>query len=278
MISAGEAASFLDEFDTCLENETAFLEVTQLAMIAEMSVEALEADGEFTTQEADDHFRDIVRQVIMRTLKLAESDDALWEKIFTPGKPSIWQKDSATWDHRRLKQALMDNHLWAAIHAVMRKNKSDNSPDGMETLVFDAAYNKSRYEGYGDEVFIVRMLIQEGFDVNYQDPSNGYTPLHLMTSSPTRHESFPRIVKRLLNAGADANLANIIGDTPLILISADKRFGPSMAESAKYLLEAGADPEIKSKDGMAAIHLLEQQQKVNPTDHRAAVIEAIRAA
>jgi hypothetical protein len=278
MISAEQAASFLEEFDACLENETAFFEVTQLAMIAEMSVGALEADGDITTQEADDQFRDITRKIIMRTLKIAESDDELWDKIFTPGKPSMWHKGCGTWHHRRLKQAIMDNHLWAAIHAVMRKHKSHNSLDGMESLVFDAAYNKNRYGGYGDEVFIVRMLIQEDFDVNYQDPSNGYTPLHLMTSSPTHHESFPRIVKRLLNAGADANVANIIGDTPLILMSADKRFGPNMVKSAKYLLEAGADPEIKSQDGMAAIHLLEQQQKEYPTDDRAAVIHTIRAA
>src|SRR5262249_24259970 len=58
---------------------------------------------------------------------------------------------------------------------------------------------------------IVKLLIAEGADVNFQTPDQ-YTPLHFAV-----HFASPEIVAMLLNAGANRAVTNRFGKTPLDL-------------------------------------------------------------
>ncbi|KAF5701144.1 ankyrin repeat-containing protein [Fusarium globosum] len=103
--------------------------------------------------------------------------------------------------------------------------------------IFDAAL----YDNY-DEVY---SLIQQNVDVNAINPNTGATALH-MASGLERG----RIVKILLEAGADHSIIDDLHETPMHQAAITGN-----CEAVKLLLEAGASPHGKGRDGSTPIHM-----------------------
>lgn len=95
------------------------------------------------------------------------------------------------------------------------------------------------------EAAIVARLLEAGADPNLADSDMGYTPLYFAA-----YYGDTRIVDKLLEAGADPNLATKDGITPL-----HHAAGNRDTEIIDKLLEAGADPNLADyKMGYTALY------------------------
>jgi len=98
----------------------------------------------------------------------------------------------------------------------------------------------------------VKKLIKSRADVNTRTVPNGFTPLHF--ASACGHE---KIVRLLLDNGAQINSRNDTGKTPLIVAATHGH-----ADIVKILLKNGADVNMQTKDGTTAIFM------ASFTDHK----------
>lgn len=90
---------------------------------------------------------------------------------------------------------------------------------------------------------IIKLLLEAGADVNAKN-EYGYTPLLGAAEVATN----PEVTKLLLNAGSDVKAAGKDGKTALML-AAQSNSNPNVI---KALLDAGADVNVKDKNGMTA--------------------------
>ena len=102
------------------------------------------------------------------------------------------------------------------------------------------------------DVQAVRRYIAAGSNVRIRiHPSrygDGYTPLHVACE-----KGFPEIVKILIDAGADVDASDNLGNTPLMAcVVADD--APGQSDCARLLIEAGADVARQDEDGNTALH------------------------
>lgn len=81
-----------------------------------------------------------------------------------------------------------------------------------QNVTFDYAINNS-----SDRIEFLDELIKHGADVNFQNPKNGYTPLHKAVERLKANA-----IKLLLQAGADKTRLNIDGKTPYELARRQK--------------------------------------------------------
>ena len=97
---------------------------------------------------------------------------------------------------------------------------------------------------YGGHYHIFEYLLEIEADVN----AIGYESGTMLMAAA--NQGLPKMVKRLLEKGADPNLPSpITGETPLHAATA-KGFAEGTFECVKLLLEAGANPNIKAKSGI----------------------------
>jgi ankyrin repeat protein len=134
-----------------------------------------------------------------------------------------------------------------AIARLLIGAKADlNLHDGYgETALASSVYN-----GYDD---IALLLLDAGANVNtqtriYIDGTDNITPLH-------RAADRPRLVKAMLEHGADPNPRDSTGRTPL-----HWAVQSAVVESVRLLIAAGADVNVKDKDGetpLASIRIID---------------------
>jgi ankyrin repeat protein len=91
------------------------------------------------------------------------------------------------------------------------------------------------------EGLVAKLLIENGADLAKKD-EDGYTALHVACV-----KGAVDVVQILIDAKADVNAQNNVGQTPL-MDSIDN------LEVAKLLIESGADLEVKDDDGDTALH------------------------
>jgi uncharacterized protein len=83
------------------------------------------------------------------------------------------------------------------------------------------------------------MLLERGAQVN----KSGWTPLHYAATGPE-----PRLVRLLIDRGAELNAPSPNGTTPLMMAA---QYGSE--DSVKLLLERGADPKLRNDLKLGAV-------------------------
>lgn len=104
----------------------------------------------------------------------------------------------------------------------------------------------------------VQAAINQGAEVNGQDPLYGRTPLMWAAwCNPN-----PEVIAVLLKAGADVNMKDANGCTPLLWAA----WGNQNPEVITTLLEAGADARAKNNQGKTAFDNAQANEKLRDTD------------
>ena len=103
---------------------------------------------------------------------------------------------------------------------------------------------------------IAEFLINEGIDVNLKD-SGGNTALHyLCDDNSTDYNEVFKLIKMLLDKGANINMQNKKGHTPLI--NATAKSNGQWFDIFRLLLDYNPDIYIQNKAGMSCIILSKQ--------------------
>lgn len=161
---------------------------------------------------------------------------------------------SKTYSTRNPAQTIMDHRLYF-------ENKS-NVPNKLELIRMYGSISKLTLDEKNDLLFIssvsgyanvvLELLSSDKSstraDINYKSLLHGTTPV--WQSAGVGHAEIVRI---LLEAGADANLADEDGVTPLTVAAQNGHF-----EVVKILLKAGADVNLASKHGVSPLLLAAQ--------------------
>ena len=109
---------------------------------------------------------------------------------------------------------------------------------------------------YGHKWDIAEFLINEGIDVNLKD-SGGNTALHyLCDDNSTDYNEVFKLIKMLLDKGANINMQNKKGHTPLI--NATAKSNGQWFDIFRLLLDYNPDIYIQNKAGMSCIILSKQ--------------------
>ena len=102
---------------------------------------------------------------------------------------------------------------------------------------------------YNNHSRILRMLIDAGADVNIQN-NNGWTALYTSV-----YKNHPELLRMLLDAGADVNVQDDYGYTALHYCAVMNR-----PEILRILLDAGADKTISNSRGELPYELATSQE------------------
>ncbi|WP_406655755.1 ankyrin repeat domain-containing protein [Methanolobus sp. ZRKC2] len=111
----------------------------------------------------------------------------------------------------------------------------------------DLGYTSNWDEIESEKVKIIKLLIENGADVNVIN-SEGETPLHLAAGSGSL-----KIVKLLIENGGDVNALDNKMNTPLHFVVEYGEYRDE--EVVKLLLGNGADPSIENMDGITPRYL-----------------------
>ena len=149
----------------------------------------------------------------------------------------------------------------AQVQDKIKKGADINarSKYGMTVLMYAAVSNK--HSGF------ITVLLKAGADINAKDISGktaliwAVAPVMLLEKSPpiikalskpgpdANRKALRDVVKVLLNAGADPNARDKIGNTALMYAA----IGNKNPKAIKALLDAGADPKLTNKNGKTAL-------------------------
>ncbi len=145
----------------------------------------------------------------------------------------------------------------------LKHNKEINVRDNAgQTALFYAVRHKAERE-------IVRQLVEAGADIQITD-NNDRTVL----MEALQHKASMEVILELLNHGASVNAQDDKGDT--VLLMAAERGSP---ELVKVLLRAGADPDIANQAGKKAADLVKKNKNFSEQEknlyHQAMLVISI---
>ncbi|KAM0273170.1 hypothetical protein ACHAQH_008461 [Verticillium albo-atrum] len=121
-----------------------------------------------------------------------------------------------------------------------------NKGKDVDTRDLEYQHTPLHWAVLGNHADAVQLLLSHGAAVNAFEASRGRTPL--LVAVACGHET---IARQLLEAGADADTPDMVGNTPLILAARENRFS-----MVKLLLEGGSNPNVRDwKSGQTALSL-----------------------
>lgn len=100
---------------------------------------------------------------------------------------------------------------------------------------------------------MLKICLERDIDLNSGNPENGITPLMLATEL-----GYHRICELLIDAGADVNASDFLGNTALHM--AAQGYG-EQTSIIKTLLRRGADPKATNDDGLTPAMLAKRMAK-----------------
>ncbi|WP_287816460.1 ankyrin repeat domain-containing protein [Idiomarina sp.] len=123
-----------------------------------------------------------------------------------------------------------------------------------------------------NDLIAVEAFLELGFDPNVPDGPkqwSGWTPLIAASGNNDNVEQTIRIVKRLLESGANPNIESEGGDTALLMAS-----HTGEPETVSLLIKAGADVNARNRDGKSAL-MLARSNTINGKDKE--IIEILKS-
>lgn len=109
--------------------------------------------------------------------------------------------------NKKLLAAAVDATKAIEIHTLIRQGADVNCTNewGMSPLMLAAQYNT--------HVVVLKALLKEGADLFAVEPKYRSNALHLAANKCSN----PKVIAALIEAGADINARNYLGETPLIM-------------------------------------------------------------
>ncbi len=160
------------------------------------------------------------------------------QTIHDDGTPRSYVEIPIPWaDQRNAESAMLSKTKLQAMQHLMRNGE----PLALRDYYGETALHKAA--GAGD-IPSMKMLLEQGLDVNDRSSKDGATPLH--QACRLKQEE---AVAFLLSHGANPNVGDSSGETPLFSHYCTSRDVMSM------LLQAGANPNLPNRKGFYPIVL-----------------------
>jgi len=191
-------------------------------------------------KEADEPVVDPERgREILEAIKAGKTDHVT--RMIERERNLLYAKDEFGWRPLHLAVRYRRTEL---VSFLIRKgaNVNQQDGDGQTALMWAIEYERPDY---------VESLLMVGADPNIREVSQDWGPLHKAC-----FYSLPKVVKMLLDKGADVNHVDETGRSPLLWaltpISHDNRL-----EVLPLLLMRGADVDVENKEGLTPIQIVE---------------------
>jgi len=151
-----------------------------------------------------------------------------------------------------LKAGMSADETWKGRIPLIEASRRGHTEVALALLDSGAAVNAQdrygvtalMYAAISGSPGIMDRLIKEGADVNAQDIDGRTALIETLT---TENDCPPKIIRALLNAGADPNVTIYGGLTPLMLAATGN------SEVINILIEAGADVNARDGRGRTAL-------------------------
>lgn len=131
------------------------------------------------------------------------------------------------------------------IHRLIQDGEDVNAEDcyGYTALIIASGieYQKTA------NLPAMKLLIQNGADVNAMDYRYSHTPL--IAASGFNNRANFKAIKLLIESGADVNIFDVYRTTPLMYAAGIQKYDMANIEAFKLLLENGADMDIVNING-----------------------------
>ena len=124
---------------------------------------------------------------------------------------------------------------------------NDRDQEGFTLLSFSASFVNETDEKDQEQMETLKMLIEEGADINAKNHYEGETAL---TSAATSH--FPAVIKWLVEKGSDLEAKNTAGNTALMEAST---YGWCEPDNVRELIKCGANIQGTNEEGKTALML-----------------------
>ena len=109
--------------------------------------------------------------------------------------------------NKKLLAAALSSAKASDIHMLVRQGADINCANewGLTPLMLASQYNT--------HVMVLKAIIKDGADLCAVEPKYRSNALHLAASKCSN----PKVIRTLVEAGADINVRNYLGETPLII-------------------------------------------------------------
>ena len=132
--------------------------------------------------------------------------------------------------NRKLLSAALSSSKASDIHLLVRQGADINCTNewGLSPLMLAAQYNP--------HLVVLKAIIKDGADIYSVEPKYRSNALHLAASKCSN----PKVIRTLVESGADINARNYLGETPMIIAVMQNRNTRIFSQ----LIACGADIAI----------------------------------